>query len=453
MKKSLALPLLLIATVCFYNSSHLLAQDNPIEDKVDEYLNAYIQMNQFSGSVLIAKEGKVLLNKGYGYANHEFNIKNKPTTRFRIASLTKGFTALAIMQLREQDKLHLSDALSKFISDYPRGNEITIKHLLTNTSGIPNHTEFEDFAKERRVFHYTVSQTIETFKNKPLEFTPGDGFSYSNSNYILLGFIIEQVSGTGYAEYIEQNIFKLLNMEDSGFEEPQKVISNFAQGYLVRNNEVQRARFRDMSNAHASGALYSTIEDLYKWDRSLYTEELIGKKSLEAIFTPYKDNYAFGWGVVDVFNHRMIGHFGEIDGFTSNISRFPDEDVCIILLSNFQDIPFNRINRDLLALVFGEKYTVPEVVKTINLRPDILKAMVGDYELEPGFNFSILFSEGVLYCQPTGQTKLELIPISESEFLLKGVDAKISFEKNTNDEIEGLILHQGDKKFSALRTR
>ena len=451
MKKNIILPFLLIAFLCFCQTATLSAQQSDIQKKVDDYINAYVQMKQFSGSILIAKDGQVLVSKGYGKSSYQFNIENTPQTKFRIGSLTKGFTAVCIMQLVEHNKLSLDDKLIKFIPDYPRGNEITIKHLLTCTSGIPNHTEFKDFDNDRRVYHFTLLQTIETFKSKPLEFNPGEKFNYSSSNYILLGFIIEQISKMPYVNYIQQNIFEPLKMENSGFEKPEDIINFMAQGYCFRNNEIKNAKFRDMSNASASGALYSNVEDLYIWDRALYTEKLITKESLNTLFTPFKDNYAFGWGVINIFNHKMITHSGEIDGFTSNISRFTDDDICIIILSNFEQTPISRINKDLIAIVFGEDYKIPEVINTIKLSDDIMQSYIGEYELKPGFIFTVSFNNGSLFCQPTGQPKLELLPVSESEFFLKEVEAKISFVKNSSQKAEKLILNQGGHQIPALK--
>lgn len=449
MKRKTILNLLLALSLCIYQSGMLSAQENNVQEKVDNYIEAYMQMNQFSGTILIAKNDQILANKGYGYANHAFNIENTPQTKFRIASLTKGFTAVVIMQLIENDKLNLDDKLIKFIHDFPRGDEISIEHLLTMTSGIPNHTDFDDFNIERRVFQHSILETIEIIKSKPLEFTSGTQFEYSNSNYILLGLIIEQIAGMSYAEYVKQNIFTPLEMDNSGYEEPEIIIEHMACGYRLKNDKIINAKYRDMSNAHASGALYSTVEDLYKWDRALYTEKLISNESKELMFTPAKANYGFGWGIVDVFNHKMIAHTGEIDGFTSNISRFIDDDICIIILSNFEHTPMNRINIDLISMVFDREYTIPEVVKVIKLSESVLQEYVGKYEYSPNLIFDISCSDGKLFCQLTGQPKFELAPISDSEFILRAVDAKILFSKNTKNEIDKLILLQGDQKIEA----
>ena len=240
-----------------------------IEKKADQYIKAYVKMNQFSGSVLIARDGQIIISKGYGMANYKYEIPNDSQTKFRIASLTKQFTAMAIMMLEEKKLLSIEDYLTKYIPDYPDGDKIKILHLLTHTSGIPDHTEFPDFNQDRRVYQYDITRTIETFKNMPLEFTPGEKFKYSNSGYILLGYIIEKVTRTSFENFIDQNIFKPLNMIHSGFERTGKVIKYHANGYALNGNEIIKAAYRDISNANASGALYSTIDDLYLWDRAL----------------------------------------------------------------------------------------------------------------------------------------------------------------------------------------
>jgi hypothetical protein len=256
-----------------------------------------------------------------------------------------------------------------------------------------------------------------------------------------------------YSEYIKENIFEPLEMRNSGYERPEKIIRNMARGYRLQNDEIMNAKYRNMSNAHASGALYSTTDDLYKWDRALYTEKLISKESRELMFTPFKDYYGFGWAIVHIFDRKMIAHSGEIDGFSSNISRFPDEDVCIIILSNFEHTPISRINKGIIAIVFGKEYKKPEVVNTVKLPKKVLQSYTGKYKVKPSFVFEVTFSDGSLFCQPTGQPKLELIPVSETEFTLMQVDAKISFVKGANHKVDKLILNQGEQKISALKIK
>jgi len=446
--------LLVVFVSLFFIAMPALIEANTeeeIENKVEEYIGGHIKVNQFSGSILVAQNGQVIVKKGYGMANYEHAIPNDPQTKFRTGSLTKQFTAMAIMQLEEKKLLSVNDSLNKYLPDYPNGDIIKIVHLLTNTSGIPDHTELDDFDQERRVFHYDITETIEKFKDIPLEFPPGEKFKYSSSGYILLGYIIEKVSQMSYEDYIEQNIFAPLNMTNSGFETTDRIIKHRASGYSLRDNEIINAKYRDMSNAHASGAIYSTIEDLYLWDRALYTEKLVSKNSLERMFTPFTDQYGYGWGIIDIFDHRMVGHNGEIEGFRANISRFIDDDVCIIALSNNDHTPIGKIGVDLAAIVFGEKYSAPEIRETMAVDPGLLDDYVGEYELAPGFLLTITKENDRLFCQATGQSKVEIHPESEAKFFLKEVDAQISFKRNDDGKVEGLTLHQGGRDMQAKR--
>lgn len=417
--------------------------DEDIAARVDEYIGPYVTMHQFSGTVLIAQNGQVMVSKGYGMANYQYDIPNGPQTKFRIGSLTKSFTAMAVMMLQERGLLDVSDPISTYIPDYPNGGIITIHHLLTHTSGIPDHAELPDYNRERRVYRYDIDDTIETFKNLPLEFTPGEKFQYSNSGYILLGYIIEKVSQTSYENFIGRNILQPLGMEHTGYEHTGEIIHGLAAGYTMQGSDIVNAAYRDISNAHASGALYSTAEDLYLWDRALYTESLVGRESLEKMFTPYTETYGYGWGVVDVFDRLMLGHNGETDGYQTNITRFPNDDVCIIVLSNFEQAPVGRIGIDLAAMVFGEPYDIPKVRQEIAVDPAVLKAYTGEYELNADFHLVISVENDRLFCQPTGQPLLELHPETETSFFLGEVDAQISFVSNENDIIDTLILHQG----------
>ena len=448
-KKTILIALILLIGFSFV----LTAQEKTLPSKVDEYLSVYDQMRLFSGSVLIAKGENVLFKKSYGYANPAFGISNSPETKFRIGSLTKGFTAIAILQLVDQEKLHLDDPLSEFIPDYPHGDQIRLQNLLTHTSGIPNHTLFEDFSTSRRVYPFSPEQTINSFKYKKLDFTPSEQSAYSNSNYILLGFILEKVSGMSYENYIQQFILDPLKMKNTGFEHPERIIKQFATGTIIRNNELQNCLYRNMSNAHASGALYSTVEDLFRLDQALYSNTLLSKQSNELMLTPFKDSFTYGWGTANVFEHKMIGLAGEIDGFRANISRFVNDTLCIIILSNLENSPMNRINRDLITITFGKNYEAPVLEKTIALEDSIIKSYTGTYQLKEGFNFQIIADNERLFCEPTGQTKLELLAVSETEFMLTGVPAHIAFVKNNDNTIEKLILKQGGKEIPLLKIK
>ncbi|MCF7886690.1 MAG: serine hydrolase [Candidatus Marinimicrobia bacterium] len=438
----------LISTI---SSTCSTKSNSAIKREVEQYLSSYTNMDLFSGSVLVARDGEIIINKGYGMSNYEYDIPNGSHTKFRIASITKTFTAMAIMMLEKQNRLSTNDYLSEYLPDYPNGDIIKIMHLLTHSSGIPDHTKLSSFYRERRVYQTDIINIINEFKDMPLEFSPGKKFSYSNSGYILLGYIIEKVTGESYEDYLVQNILKPLKMDNTGFEYKGEIIDSLAYGYELNNNKLVKADYRIMSNAHASGALYSTIEDLYLWDRVLYSENLIAKSALDRMFTPYNDNYGIGWGIVDLFNRKMVGHNGEIEGFRTNISRFINDNVCIIILSNNGATSIGKISIDLAAIVFDEEYPIPGQKQIVKIAPNILDDYVGKYELKPHFFLTITSNENRLYCQPTGQDKLEIHPESETDFFLTEADVRISFIRDKNDRVVKLLFKQGENEIYAKK--
>jgi len=423
----------------FVLSSPGTTQD--IESKVDEYINPYLKMGTFSGSVLIARKGIILLSKGYGMANYENDVPNTLQTKFRLGSVTKQFTATSIMQLQEKGLLNVYDPISKYLPDYPNGEEITIHHLLTHTSGIPNFTSFPEY-QETMMLLSSVEKTMERFKYRPLEFTPGEKFKYSNSGYILLGYIIEKVSGKPYEDYLKENIFQPLNMMDTGYDYHRPLIKHRASGYVLGTNELVNAIYIDMSTPYAAGGLYSTVEDLYLWDQALYTEKLVGKNSLDKMFTPFRGDYGYGWFIIKAFDRRLITHGGTVNGFYAYISRYVDDKVCIIVLSNIESAPVDKISLDLAAIVFGEKYEVPKIRTSIKVDSKIYNVYVGEYELAPNFIITVTKEDNHLFAQVTGQSKFELYPESEVKFYLKMVNAQITFVKNYKGEVTQLVLHQ-----------
>ncbi len=328
-------------------------------EKVDDYIGAWVKMGRFSGSLLIAKDGQFLVSKGYGMANHEHDVPNTPQTKFRLGSVTKQFTAAAVMQLQERGMLNVADTLAQYIPDYPSGDRITIHHLLTHTSGIVEVTRLPEF-RQYLLLPTTVEKTISLFKDKPLEFSPGEQFKYSNSGYLLLGFIIEKVSGQTYEEFLKGNIFGPLNMDNSGYDHPSAILKHRASGYNLAVEGLINGPYNNMTAPHAGGALYSTVEDMFLWDRALYTEKILKKSSLDRMFTPFKGNYGYGWIIDSIFGHKRIQHGGSIvGGFQSHIARYVDDDVLIVLLCNQQPTNIRKISEDLAAIVFGQTYKLP----------------------------------------------------------------------------------------------
>jgi CubicO group peptidase (beta-lactamase class C family) len=323
-------------------------------------LDSYLKDKGFEGAALIAKGGEILLKKGYGLANREHNVPNLPKTVFRIASLTKQITAIAILQLEQQGLLDLHDPISKFLPDYPepQGNLITIHHLLSHTSGVAEITDFPNLAEIQRR-PSTPKQVIAYFSALPLLFAPGTDCKYSNSGYIILGAVLESITGQVYSYYVKEHIFTPLGMDSSDMETSSLIIANKASGYV----QEAHARYLDMSFPHASGALVSTVEDLHCLRLGLGS--LLNQKNREALFTVHgvnpENSLAYGYGCrvgpqnkgMEGCPESIVGHFGGIEGFSAASVYYPDHDLTIILLSNVENMPVREFHKDLAHFILS----------------------------------------------------------------------------------------------------
>lgn len=343
-----------------FREKTVVSSDNNIKSKLTKYMDRYSKKNEFSGSILIAKDDDILLNKGYGTADYNKNLPNKPQTIFEIASLTKQFTATGILMLQEQKLLNVHDTLSKYISDYPNGDNITIYNLLTHTSGIPEYLDYaESIDSENHTLTYTPEELIELFKNEPFNFSAGTAFEYSNSNYILLGYIIEKVSNMKYQDYIENNIILPLNLTSTGFLSNEAASKNKSIGYYFINkhsNEHPEAPKTEGLMSYSAGEIYSTSEDLLKWENALFSEEVITKESLDQMFTPYLNNYSYGWFTYENADEdKIVFHSGNLPGYTSFVEKNLNKNYLIIILCNENiDETINNLSTELSELLDRE---------------------------------------------------------------------------------------------------
>ena len=424
----------LVMIACFSILYGIYNRYFSVTSKLDHYVQAFADSGWFSGAVLVAKDGKILLAKAYGMANLELDVPNTVNTKFRIASITKQFTAMAIMQLYEMRKLDLQDPLSKYISDYPNGEKITIHHLLTHTSGITNVVG-PDYKREISLPH-TLESRITLFKNKPFEFAPGQNHLYSDSNYILLTYIIEKASGKSYEKFLQTHIFDKLSMIDTGCDDYKRIIKNRAAGYSAGiDGNLVNSDYLDMSFEMGAGMLYSTLADMYRWDRALYSTKLVTQESLDKIFTPYKDAYAYGWHIEQSPYGKKLWHDGKNPGVLTLISRYVDRNACIIVLSNFDSAPVGQLAENLAHIIFGQQPEYPKKQQEIFVDPAIYDRYVGTYiAKKENLTFVITKEDDKLYAEVVGQEKYALHPISETEFFIKFVDAHIIFSKNVNSK-------------------
>jgi CubicO group peptidase (beta-lactamase class C family) len=325
-------------------------------EQMATYLANLMDEGNFLGSVLVAQNGDILLNEGYGQANVGAEIPNLPETQFRIGSLTKQFTAAAILKLQEQGLLNVQDPVAKFLPDYPRGNEITIHHLLTHTGGIPNCERRRDLPEVVQS-PIPLDELIASFSGQPLEFLPGQQYRYSSSGYVVLTKIIEIASGQPYADYLENQILIPANMAYSGYDFLSPDLPNPAEGYHLTPGGPRPAILTDSSWPTGAGALYSTVGDLYRWDRALYEDDILSTASRQAFFTPWMDtgqgtDYGYGWDIGTTAGRPSIAHGGGIFGFASFMARFPEDDAVIIVLSNGIQMPPRLIAEGLAQILF-----------------------------------------------------------------------------------------------------
>lgn len=331
-----------------------------VVERTDEYLNAAMKYDRFIGSVLIARDGVPVVNKGYGMASIELGVPNTPKTIFRTGSLAKQFTSMAVMQLQERGKLKTSDPICKYLDNCPAAwQPVTIRNLLTHTSGIPNYSSLPDWDTKHTFLPYTLTEFIDLFRSLPLQFAPGEKHKYSNSGYILLGQIIEKTSGKKYTEFVRENIFTPLQMKNTGFEDSREILPNRAAGYDWSLGTFLNTRYTYMKNSLPDGAVYSTTEDMLRWDQALYTEKLVTKKSMDEIFTPFLSEYAYGWRRPKRFNREIIEHSGSINGFSAYILRSPADRLTVIVLSNSDKTSGGKAGVNLTAIALGESYKVP----------------------------------------------------------------------------------------------
>ena len=336
-------PLLLSAALVFVPVMN--DADVAFASKAAEYMDAQVKMNRFTGSVLVAHDGKVLFSRGYGAARVELGTLNGLSTRFRVGSIGHQFTAMAVLALAEQGKLDLEDPVCKYIPECPHAwNEIKIVHLLTHTSGL----------SDLSVADKTAAARWDLLKTRQLEFKPGQRVMFSNLGYEILTSVIEKVSGGSHAKFLSEHIFDPLGMRDTGYFDEKADISSYADGYRQDVSTIAIVNaVRASGTVPRSADLYSTVEDLYRWDRALFDGKLVSRESIERMSAPYRDGYGFAWKVLREFQRRALVYGGRDDGFSTSIRRYPDNNAFVVVLSNLENADADKISHDLGGLVLG----------------------------------------------------------------------------------------------------
>ena len=427
-----------------------------LESKVDELVNGYIKANNFSGAVLLAREGEPLLAKGYGFANAEWQIPNTSKTKFRIGSITKQFTSMLVMQLREQGRLKVEDSVCLYVKPCPDAwKPVTIHHLLTHTSGIPTYTAIAAW-REGNMVPRTVDQVVAFFRDLPLQWAPGEKYAYNNSGYFLLGLVIEKVTGQKFEQALKDMILTPMGMADTGYDWSSTILPHRASGYSGRGNTVVNAAALDMQQPYAAGAMYSTVEDLLKWDQALYTEKLLPEASKQLMWTPNKENYGYGWMIgqpaAGMFGgHKRLAHGGGINGFSTVIVRLPETRTTVIVLANTDTVNSSLIGRDVMAIYYGDKYTLPEARTVAKVDPLRFDRYLGKYELRPDFIVTVAREGNSLFLQGSGQPRFEVQPESETKFFSKAPAVTIEFAMSPEGKVTHALVTQGGTERTAKK--
>lgn len=337
-----------------------------VVENLKSLMKTYHNYDQFNGAVLVVRDGEVIFKKGYGYANMEWKVDNRTDTKFRIASLTKQFTSMLIMQLVQEGKIKLGGKITNYLPNYRQdtGKKVTIHHLLSHTAGIPNYTNLPNFFSEVAMGNYSADEFSKQFCSGDLEFAPGSKFAYSNSGYFLLGHIIEKVTGESFADVLKEKITEPLGMKNTGYAFNKPIIEKRANGYRRTPQGYANAHYINMSLVHSAGAIYSTVEDLAKWDKALYESELLSQKYKEKMFTANKRDYGYGWQVgmttIGEDSINTVSHEGGINGFSSHINRMIDDKHMVVLLNNTNRADLRAISASITNILYDQPYVEPK---------------------------------------------------------------------------------------------
>jgi len=438
------LKILVVYLFCCFVLGSASAQTPALTSEFDKLLSEQFKPGESGATALIAQKGKIVYHKAFGQANLELNVPMQPQTIFRIGSITKQFTAIAILQLMEQGKLNLQDEITKFIPDYPtHGHKITVEHLLTHTSGIKSYTDMKEF---RDIIQKNMKpeELISFFKNQPMDFAPGTQWNYNNSGFFLLGYIIEKVSGKTYPDYVEQVFFKPLGMTNSYYGNDEKLIKNRAAGYEPAKDGIQNASPMSMTLPYAAGSIQSTVEDLWKWHQAVHAYKLVKKETLEKAFTPYKlinskaTNYGYGWFLGDIQGSPTIEHGGGINGFLTSSIYLPKEDIFVAVFSNSTAKSPDNVAAKLAAWAIDKPYNFKE----ITLDENTLKSYVGVYENPENGQRIITLENGKLYSRRSGGSKSQIKPYEKDKFFFETSLSFLNFQRSVNEMITGVISSQ-----------
>jgi len=424
----------------------------------NDFLSSQLKKNTHPGfAVLVSRDNEILFQRAYGMANVKTKRAITNETPFRIGSITKQFTAAAILKLQEQGKLKIHDPLTNFFPDWPNGENITLHHLLTHTSGLSSYTSHSRFQSQVRK-PVDMLGLISSMQKAKVYFAPGEDWSYCNSGYLLLGLIVEKVSGKSYGEFLRESLFRPLGMNQSGVHRKGNEPIGESLGYTKGLLGFKLANNWDMSWAGGAGALYSTTGDLHRWNVGLFGGKVLNEDSLRAAFKPAilndgtKTDYGYGWAIENPGKEPTVIHGGGLEGFTSFMAYSSNRKMTIVVMSN-TDSSYNPESIFLqLATLWAEKETNPDWEIDHNLVGKNYDDYVGRYDYG-GAILVVTQTDDQLFARLTDQPALEILPMALDEFFWKIVEARVKFQRDANGNIHHAIHHQNGEIIKAPRLR
>lgn len=418
-------------------------------DAAARLVDSFVDTDLFAGVVLIAAKGETILRRGFGLADREWRVSHAPEGKFRLGSLTKQFTAAAILQFMESDRLALEDAISRHYPDAPASwRDVTLLHLLTHTSGIPSYTSIPGFFDAAARIERTPQEIIALTRDKPLLFQPGTEFRYNNGGYVILGHVIELLSGLSYEDYIRENILQPLGLAKTGYDHADLILPHRARGYRFENGAFENAAYLAMSVPHAAGAIYSSVDDLLAWLNALRTGQTISPASAALMMRDHGHGYGFGFAIQSQFSQQHFVHAGGINGFSVVLSHYPDADLTLIVLANIQGSPVQKIAHDLAALYFG---VARDAAEDISLDPALLADYVGCYRLDAGRILRVTQQGARLFLEWPGRPKEEALARDDHCFHARLSDWSVSFEADGVSLASHAVLEQNGRTWRAPR--
>jgi CubicO group peptidase (beta-lactamase class C family) len=435
-----------LLSLSLYIATHP-ARTQSIQSNMQQAIDAYVAQHKFVGTVLVARRDSILIKKGYGLRDVATGSPNTPQTIFQVASLAKQFTAAIILKLQEQGKLTVSDRVSKYFPGYPNGDKITIHQLLNHTSGIYNYTDNRVFNATDQSIPVTLDSMIGLFSHQPLNFEPGTKFAYSNSGYTMLGYIIEKITGNPYQQVLESMIIRPLRLSNTGYDFISLADSNKSTGYYSYTDEDQPvAKYVHPTILYTTGALFSTVEDLYTWHKALMGSRFLSAASKLQLYTPGAGPYGYGWFADSLFGKKRVSHDGNVSGFKANINRFPDDDVCVIALSNANSSSVGGLVRLLVTILYQQPYQLPAPKTATILSDEILASYTGLYAFDSSTAVTILLKDHKLYFQQPDLTSYELVADSPTFFTGKTMKFAVEFIRQNGTGVVTQLLFYRDKQ-------